>query len=156
MSRTAIGSTRTFRQYFKNFDKLLLLLVLLAIAIGFFAINSASATSAEHDRYLYRQSVACALGLLGFFFFSAVDYEWFAKYSVFLVIGSFAVLMYTALFAPNIDGNKNWIMIGGFNLQPSEITKICFILTMSYHISRLGKDMNKPVNILKILGHFLC
>ena len=34
MRRTAIGSTRTFRQYFAHFDKLLFLMVVVAVTVG--------------------------------------------------------------------------------------------------------------------------
>lgn len=154
MSRTSIGSTRNFRQYFINFDKFLLLLVVLALAVGFLAINSATLNNEQHDRFLYRQSVAVLIGFAGFFFFSFVDYNFMARFSPQLAIGSFVLLLITAWIAPNIDGNRNWIMIGSFNLQPSELTKICFIVSMSYHLSKLGKEINRPLNLLKILGHF--
>lgn len=154
MSRTSIGSTRNFRQYFVNFDRLLLLLVVLALAAGFFAINSATWNNDEHDRFLYRQSVAVLLGFAGFFFFSFVDYNFMARFSPQLAVGSSALLFITAMVAPNIDGNRNWIMIGSFNLQPSELTKICFIVSMSYHLSKLEKEINRPWSILKLIVHF--
>ncbi len=46
-------------------------------------------------------------------------------------------------------------MIGSVNIQTSEFTKICFAVTMSKHLAKLGEDLNKPKNILFVLIHFL-
>jgi rod shape determining protein RodA len=49
--------------------------------------------------------------------------------------------------------DQAWIRIAGFNLQPSEVLKLAFILTFSYHLSRDEEDMNKPAHMLLLLLH---
>lgn len=50
-------------------------------------------------------------------------------------------------------GAKSWIRIGAVGIQPSEIAKICFIVTFSFHLSKVHDDINKPLVILGLLLH---
>ena len=47
--------------------------------------------------------------------------------------------------------DQGWIRVFGVSMQPSEVMKIAFILTFSYHLSRDEEDMNKPLHMLLLL-----
>lgn len=42
------------------------------------------------------------------------------------VFAGVGFLVITLLFGTNYNGAKNWLMLGGLSLQPSELSKICF------------------------------
>lgn len=54
-------------------------------------------------------------------------------------------------------GNKSWVSLpGGFNLQPAEVVKLCFLLLLALQLSRLReRGINRPGAILLLAGHTL-
>ena len=55
--------------------------------------------------------------------------------SVLLALGSLALLMLPVLFGTEKNGAKNWISIGGFGFQPSEIVKLSLMIVISCWLS---------------------
>ena len=143
------------KRYFSDLDKLLVTVVTILLVAGLFTINSATKSTEINERCMQIQIAAIILGFIAMIVVSKIDYEKLSGFSVYIVIASFVLLLLTAIFAPEINGNKNWILIGSVNIQPSEFTKLCFAVTMSAHISRTGEEMNKLRNILAVSVHFL-
>ena len=59
------------------------------------------------------------------------------------------------LFTSPVNGAKSWFVIGPFSFQPGEFAKICIILFLAYIISKICKnreDINRPLNLLKIIA----
>lgn len=51
-------------------------------------------------------------------------------------------LVITLLFGKEIYGAKNWLVIGSFSVQPSEFSKVCFVLVGASAMDRLMKKRN--------------
>ena len=51
-------------------------------------------------------------------------------------------LVITLLFGEEYHGAKNWLLIGGFTLQPSELSKICFVYAGASTMDRLMQKRN--------------
>ena len=91
-----------------------------------------------------KQLIAMALGLAVFFLVGwslrdldrakAVRYVATAAGILFLVI--------TLIFGKEIYGAKNWLVIGGFSLQPSELSKLCFVFVGASTMDRIMKKRN--------------
>ena len=91
-----------------------------------------------------KQLIAMALGLGVFFLVGwslrdldrakAVRYVATAAGILFLVI--------TLLFGKEIYGAKNWLVIGGFSIQPSELSKLCFVFVGASTMDRIMKKRN--------------
>ncbi len=47
------------------------------------------------------------------------------------VITGIALFVITALIGTTANGSKNWLRVGGFSFQPSEVIKLLFILTLA-------------------------
>lgn len=141
------------KSYIKSFDKVLLLMVSMLLIFSLLCINSAVSGTAN-ERSLYVQLVAIGLGIVGMIIVSKLDYDIISDLWKYIVVLSSFVLFLTAFIAPEIKGNKNWLILGPVSVQPSELTKICFAVTMSKHLSDIGKDINKPKNILFLCIHF--
>ncbi len=64
-------------------------------------------------------------------------------------IFAFTVLLLVAVrFAPAIKGSHRWFILpGGFDIQPSELAKIGFVLVISWYV-RHGRDMQKINSLL--------
>jgi len=106
--------------------------------------------------YWKTQLVSMVAGIVGAVIISFIDYRklvklWFifAPAALFLVALTFTSLGYQRSGADD----QAWLQIGPINLQPSEILKLVFILTFSYHLSREEEDMNKPLHMLLLILH---
>ena len=60
-------------------------------------------------------------------------------------------LLITLLFGTEYHGAKNWLIIGGFSLQPSELSKVCFVFVGA---SAMDRILNKR-NLILFIGYTL-
>lgn len=127
-------------------DMPLLIVVLMLLALGIVMVLSASAPSALADyqdsyKYVKTQAGAAVLGIGVMLLLSRVDYRKFRKF--YKVIYLFSVAILFTVLIPKIgvssNGARRWIKLG-FQLQPSEITKIGMIIFFAGYYS---DDKNK-------------
>lgn len=59
-----------------------------------------------------------------------------------MAVAAVGLLAFTLLFGREIHGAKNWIFIGGFSFQPSELVKICYIFAGAATLERLFRKRN--------------
>ena len=64
------------------------------------------------------------------------------------------LLLVNLVFGKELYGAKNWIMIGGFSFQPSELVKICFIFAGASTMERIVTKRNLILFI--IYAGFVC
>ncbi len=144
--------------YFKRTDKVFWLLTVIATFYGCLLIASQQ-RDGDVD-FLKTQIIAVCLGYIAAVIISLIDYNYIAKLSWF--IAGFALLLTFAVFFIGIQvsgtDDVGWIRLpGGITFQPSELTKICFIITFSKHISYLTeKDRLKTfAGVLTLVLHAL-
>lgn len=65
-----------------------------------------------------------------------------------MAAAAIGLLVATLLFGREIHGAKNWIYIGSFSLQPSELVKICYIFAGAATLERLFKRRNLTLFIV--------
>lgn len=93
---------------------------------------------------MMKQIITAFLGIVLFiilqFIYKKIDLVMKLRY----VAGVFAVLLlgYNLVFGISLNGAKNWIMIGGFSFQPSELVKFLFIFATSATLQRLLSKRN--------------
>ncbi len=130
-----------------------LCLTLLGVAMVY------SATHAGRDLYL-KQLAFIALGTLALVVTALVDYRVLADRAMLLYGASVAVLVYLLPFAPVIAGTRRWLLIHGFQLQPSELVKLATAIFVAkifseYRQETLGlRDIALPgaaVGLLAVL-----
>ena len=144
-----------------NIDAGLLFAVTICAVIStllIFSIAESGLSEGEgvDSSYWKTQLVSMVIGLFAAVVISLIDYRKLVKlWFVFVPISLFLVaLTFTSLgYQRNGADDQAWINIGPVNLQPSEIMKLAFILTFSYHLSRDEEDMNKPLHMLLLLLH---
>ncbi|GAA1752502.1 putative lipid II flippase FtsW [Kocuria aegyptia] len=118
--------------------------VLLLTAIGIMMVLSASAVesiSAQVSAYSYfvKQATFGGIGVLLMFALSFVPTDWYRRGATGLLV--LAVLLLTLVFTPlgqEINGNRNWIVVGGQSFQPSEAAKLAVAVWLAMVLARQG------------------
>lgn len=138
-------------KYRKNkgrIDYWILFLVFGLCLFGLLMIYSASAVLSYeqygvNNYYFNKQLVSFGIGLVGLVIASLIDYRFWQKISLpFLALA--VILLIVVLFMPQVSGAQRWIHIGGFTIQPSEITKLAFIIYLAAWLAK-KKDHIKDI-----------
>ena len=135
--------------FFRESDKILLLLCFFATSYGCMAVFSATHYM-ESYRPVIIQSLCMVVGLGAAMFISNFDYEmilrrWYLVAALGLIP---VILTFFIGFAPEGTDDKAWLNLGFTTFQPSELLKICFVVTFSTHLAHVKRDINK----LKVLS----
>lgn len=87
----------------------------------------------------FKQLIAIALGLVLFLLvgWSVRDLERAKKFRYVAAICGIAFLAVTLIFGQEYYGAKNWLVIGSFSLQPSELSKVCFVYVGASTMDRI-------------------
>ena len=98
-----------------------------------------------------KQLIAMVIGVLTFLIigWSLRDLERAKRFRYFAVAAGVGFLVVTLVFGTEYYGAKNWLIIGGMSLQPSELSKVCFVYAGA---STMDRIMNKR-NIYMLIGY---
>ncbi|MBQ7597990.1 MAG: FtsW/RodA/SpoVE family cell cycle protein [Clostridia bacterium] len=150
------------KKAWKETDKLLLLLCFSLSVFGVLMVASASHRTLEDGQFLSRDAIvmigAMLLGLVIAMVISFIDYDLIFKLWPLIALGSvfLMLLLLTPLgVAPDARPDaRSWLKItSSLYLQPSEILKIGFIITFSYHLSKTHNDLGSLLNVLLLCLH---
>lgn len=134
-------------------DHALLIYVIIISLFGIVAINSASSSLDGHYKYVFVQSAAFLLGMGAMTALTFFNYSYLYKLR-FVFFAAAAVMLTVVLVIGKVrSGTKGWIALGPVNLQPAEIAKICFIITLSAHLSKVKDKINKPKTLMLLFLH---
>lgn len=91
-----------------------------------------------------KQLVAMVIGVFVFLFLgiSLRDLERAKRVRYLAGIAGIGFLVITLLFGTEYYGAKNWLQIGSFSIQPSELSKVCFVFVGASTMDRLVKNRN--------------
>lgn len=125
------------RNIFEMFDYVLLLCTVMLITLGIAFIYSSGINSQgllvtnEH----IKQIIWASLGMVLMIIAALYDYRRLERHIRIVYMVFMAILMYTAIFGRYVNGAKSWLGIGDFGVQPSEFTKIVFMLMLSRYLN---------------------
>ncbi len=149
----------SLRTYLKKSDTFLLVLCIICTLLGMVAISSAVRYTGSM-RPLYVQFGAMVVGLALYFLFSVVDIDIIAsKWRPLTVVGLLLILSLRWLGTDH-EGNRAWIRFVGIGIQPAELVKIVFIITMAHLMAgfKERERLDSPLSImalgLLLLIHF--
>ena len=127
-----------------------LLLVLLLLTIGLAMLYSASFAQSEYDthyqistKYLQKQAVCAAIGLVAMYFFSRIPAQFWHRCAWWLYGLSIVLLLSVLVVGQEVNGAKRWINIAGIQFQPSEIAKFTMIVLCARLTVSFGPDTKK-------------
>ena len=142
----------------KKTDKIILFITIVLSLFGLFNIVTASSREAVINLdesiyyYFYRHLIILAISFVASLAIIKISLK---KYYKFIPILFFVVLVlnaYLVIKGNTTRGASNWIRLGFFNLQPSEIAKPIMILTFSFTLSKCIKILeNNKVSHLKCI-----
>ena len=91
-----------------------------------------------------KQLIAGALGMIVFLVLGWClrDLERAKKVRYLAGLAGVGFLVITLLFGQEYYGAKNWLVIGSMSLQPSELSKVCFVFMGASTMDRLMKKRN--------------
>ena len=135
-----------------KFDYILFISVIILSIFGIIVLSSATSTIAGGNKMVMTQIVSMILGVGICLVINFIDYNVFKSLSALMYIFGMLLLIGVLLFGVEVLGSRRWLMIPVINMsfQPSELTKIFFILFISKHFEKLVKEVDK-VTILKII-----
>lgn len=156
--------TKTLKQAFVRTDKWFLLLCTLLSMIGIIAVASATKRTVDSGDLISRDArvmiLAFVLGFVMCMVISFIDYDLILKMWPVVVVASLILmfLLLTPLGAAP-DGRQDatsWLKITStLYFQPSEILKIGFIITFSYHLNKVKADVSSLKNVFLLCVHAL-
>ena len=145
-----------FGNYFRHIDWILLLICLGISAFDIFLLSTLHYLGYVKQDDIETQVVACALGIGAALIIGMIDYKRLSKY--WYVYGPLAVILQLLLWTPlgvTRAGDLAWLNLGIATIQPSEILKLAFILSLAWHISKAGDKMNSLPRFALLCVHFL-
>ena len=91
-----------------------------------------------------KQLMAMGLGVVLFLIigWSLRDLERAKKFRYLAAVAGVGFLVITLLFGTEYYGAKNWLIIGGMSLQPSELSKVCFVFAGASTMDRIMQKRN--------------
>ncbi len=125
------------------FDYLLILLSFALIILGVLFIYSSSINQygVSVTREHYKQLVWACCGIVAMIFFTIYDYRRFEKKLSIIIYGlSIFLLLYTLVFGKEVNNAKSWLGFGSVGIQPSELSKVCYILFLARFLENTKGD----------------
>ena len=124
-------------------DYTILIITLILLVLGMLVLLSASAPkslseSGNSYSYVRKQMIAAAFGLFMMFLLSRVDYRIYSKIKWLIYVFCGAILFLVGLFGVGDEagiGARRWFDVGPASIQPSEFTKVGYILFYAAYFS---------------------
>lgn len=137
------GSTR------RGGDPILLLTIVGLVAFGLIMIGSASSVVAERfrgDTYFFLKHQLLYGGGVGFVLFLVGYFVPYRRWRLLALPGLvIALILLVLVFVPGLrvdySDASRWIGIGPITIQPTEITKLAFVLYLAALLERKGEDV---------------
>lgn len=128
------------RQFF-----FLLGLTIVTTALGLAMVASSSAVdsfkeSGDAGALFYRQLFYAGIGAVGLIIASNLPMGVYRKFGSLALLGMLGLQTATVLFGREVNGNRNWIDLGLFSIQPSEFLKLAMVITFAYWLSQLSDN----------------
>ena len=150
------GHLRNFWESLEGKDKtpnsstyyLILGCALALTAIGIMMVLSASSVEAiSEGKSPYADALKQAgfgvVGLIGMYVISRTNVNWMKRLSWWALGAVVVLLVLVQVMGNTVNGNKNWIDLGGITLQPSEMAKLILCIWIAAVLARKQKLLHR-------------
>ena len=131
-------------------DFIFLILVLTLLGVGLVMLYSASFAQSLYDtgyqistKYLQKQAVCAAIGLIAMYFFSRIPPSVWHGIAWILYGGSIVLLLSVLVIGEEVNGARRWINIAGIQFQPSELAKFAMIVLFARLTRHFGPEAKR-------------
>jgi rod shape determining protein RodA len=136
----------------KNVDWFFVGLLIVITVVSLFVLKSASANVFQDPYYFVKkQLVWIVLGFGLMFFIAFFDYSFLKRFGNYIYLVNIFLLLAVFIFGEESKGAQRWISFGFFDLQPSELAKICIIISFAVFLSKRQGELERFWDILPCL-----
>jgi len=138
---------------FEKFDYLLFICMLILSCLGIAFIYSSGVNSygiLVTKEYL-KQIIWFGVGLVIMILTSLYDYRRYMRSAPIMFGIMMFILILTSIFSPKVNGARSWIHIGGFGFQPSEISKLFYIIFFAWYLERSQNETPRKRFLISFL-----
>ena len=153
---------RVIRDFLRETDFSLLIPCLLLSAFGILMVHSATLYRLTPGDFIHRDTLVMLIAVLAGVFFalfiSVIDYDFIIRLWPLVAVVGLALMLVLFKFGVSPDGRDDaftWIKVPklGIMIQPSELLKIAFIVTFSWHLDLLRDNINEWKSMLLLFVH---
>lgn len=110
----------------------------------FLSTLSLAVTASSAPKSLFKQFATVLLGLVLFVALGVIlrDLDRVKRLRWLAAVGAIGLLLVTVLLGRSLFGARNWIILGPFSFQPSELAKVCYIFAGAATLERLFHKRN--------------
>lgn len=159
---TELKKKTSLFDFFSGLDYATVIPAVIASAYGLLLVYSATYSSLKEGQKisssLLAMFITVAGGIVMAMILSRINYEVISKLWPIIAVGCVLLMILTFFIgvAPSDrDTAKSWIKIGSFTIQTSELMKVGFIISFSYHLDLVKDKINKIKVILPLVVHGL-
>jgi len=153
---------KKLKRLFRDMDKTILFVSLILIIFGTLNIVTASSREAVVNLeqgiyyYFFRHLIILVMSIIVFFVLINIKTKDYGKFVIWVFIAVLSFNLYLVLKGVSTRGAQNWIDLGFFKLQPSELAKptliVCLSLLFEKYYSKLKNiDIKHDMIIWKII-----
>ena len=125
---------RLDRRLLQNVDWLLLGAALFIIGLSLVCLWSLNPTRGISS-LVWRQISWVGVGLIGLLVVASVDYRNLVRSAPVLYVIGLGLLTSVFVLGRTVSGARRWIHLGPFTVQPSELFKLIFIITLAWALT---------------------
>ena len=158
--KNSISKRHNVSTLLKGTDFLTLFSAMLASLYGLALVYSATHSSLKDGQAISSDVrsmlVSVAGGLIIAIVVSNIDYEVISKLWPVIAAGCVGLMIFTFFFgvAPSARQDaRSWLDLKIFYFQPSELLKVGFIISFSYHLDLVRDKINKIKTIIPLVIH---
>lgn len=146
-----------YKNVFRQTD---IIYLMICLALSVFGIIMVSSATFSGESYFSRDAkvmvFATCLGLAIAMVISFIDYDIILKLWPLIGLAMVVIMLGLFQFGVSPEGRSDafsWYKIGSLYFQPSEIVKIGFIITFSYHISKVKHHISSLKHVFFLCVH---
>ena len=125
-------------------DKVVWGVVIILSVFSVLAVYSSTTTLAyrtyhgDTEHYLFKHLAFILFGLVLMYFAHRINYVYYAKFSMLIIIGVIPLLLYTLIFGQVRNEAARWATLPGssFAFQPSDIAKLALIIFVARMLAK--------------------
>ncbi len=142
-------NTTVFGRWWWTVDRYSLFALVLLIAVGAVLVTAASppvATRLGYSEFHFvgRQAFFLIAGLIVMIGVSILDMRHIRRLAVLGFLGTLCMLMLLPFIGTGNKGAIRWVYLAGLSLQPSELLKPCFAVTLAWVFYEARRNMGFP------------
>jgi rod shape determining protein RodA len=127
--------------WYRRLSQSQLLLTGVLLVVGLATVYSATASD------LHKQLLSVLLGLVAYAALALLPPERLQRGATALYVICLLLLLYVRLHGHSALGSQRWISLAGFQVEPSELSKLVMVIVLARFLSRPG-----PVDLRRVLG----